>query len=176
VTNPLKPASIHDDVVVTLDYTLTVEGEIVETSQGSDPIQFIQGQGELIKGLESKLYGLTIGDARHVVVAPEDGYGLVEPEAGVEVERGEFPPNFPLEVGLELQLRTREGEVVEARIASIDSDSVQLDFNHPLAGKVLHFDVQVIDLRHPTDEELEHGHVHPDGSEDDETDEFDGEE
>ena len=159
-----KPDKIEDGVVVTLDYTLTVEGEVVDSSEENEPIQFIQGQEHIIPGLERKLYGLKIGEDKKVTIFLEEGYGDVEPEAGMDVPRSEFPPEIPMEIGTGLQLKTQEGEIVSAHIASIDADTVQLDFNHPLAGKELHFDVKVIDLRQATDDEIAHGHLH-DGNE-----------
>jgi FKBP-type peptidyl-prolyl cis-trans isomerase SlyD len=159
-----KPQKIEDGVVVTLDYTLIVEGEVVDSSEENEPIQFIQGQEHIIPGLERELYGMRIGDDKQVTLSPEDGYGEVEPEAGLDVPRAEFPPEIPVEIGTGLQLRTQEGEIVNARIASISADSVHLDFNHPLAGKELQFDIKVIDLRQATDDEIAHGHLH-DGNE-----------
>jgi FKBP-type peptidyl-prolyl cis-trans isomerase SlyD len=155
-----KPEKIEDGVVVTLDYTLTVEGEVVDSSEEDEPIQFIQGQEHIIPGLERELYGLKIGDDKQVTLSPQDGYGEIEPEAGMDVPRGEFPPEIPLEIGTGLQLKTQEGEIVNARIASITPDSVRLDFNHQLAGKELQFDVKVVDLRQATDQEIAHGHLH----------------
>jgi FKBP-type peptidyl-prolyl cis-trans isomerase SlyD len=155
-----KPEKVEDGVVVSLDYTLTVDGEVVDTSEDTEPIQFIQGQENIIPGLERELYGLSIGDDKEVIVPPQDAYGEVEPEDGMDVPRSEFPPEIPLEVGTGLQLRTQEGETVSAHIVSIGPETIRLDFNHPLAGKELHFAVKVIDLRPATSEELEHGHVH----------------
>lgn len=155
-----KPEKIDDGVVVSLDYTLTVEGEVVDSSEENEPIQFIQGQEHIIPGLERELYGLKIGDDKKVTLSPEDGYGEVEPEAGMEVPRDEFPPEIPMEIGTGLQLKTQEGETVSAHIASITPDSVRLDFNHPLAGKELQFEVKVVDLRQATEDEIAHGHLH----------------
>jgi FKBP-type peptidyl-prolyl cis-trans isomerase SlyD len=155
-----KPEKIEDGVVVSLDYTLTVEGEVVDSSEEDEPIQFIQGQEHIIPGLERELYGMRIGDDKKVTLSPEDGYGEVEPDDGMDVPRDEFPAEIPMEIGTGLQLRTEEGEIVNAHIVSLSPDSVRLDFNHPLAGKELHFDVKVVDLRQATDEEIAHGHLH----------------
>lgn len=163
-----KPQAVENDVVVSLEYTLTVEGEVVDSSDGTEPIQFIQGQGQLIPGLERQLYGMEVGDTKSVVIDPQDGYGELDPDAFAELPRGEFPAQIPLEPGVELQLTNQDGEEMQAFIEAVSGDSVRLNFNHPLAGKELHFDVEVVDLRHPTSEELEHGHVHEDEYADDE--------
>lgn len=166
-----KPKTVENDIVVSLDYTLTVDGEVIDTSQDSDPIQFIQGQGQLIPGLERQLYGMEVGASKNVVVQPKEGYGEMDPGAFTEVPRDQFPPQIPLQPGVELQLTNQDGEELQAFIESISGDDVRLNFNHPLAGKQLHFSVEVIDLRHPTPDELEHGHVHGEDGDDDEFDE-----
>lgn len=161
-----NPDYVADDVVVSLEYRLTVEGEMIDSSEESGPIEFLQGRGNIITGLEKELYGLKIGDSKKVTVQPKDGYGDVDPEAFMEVPRGEFPPDIPLEKGVELEMQDEDEEIVMAVIDRVTRDSVRLNFNHPLAGKVLAFDVQVSGLREATEEELAHGHVH--GDEEDE--------
>ena len=105
-----KPKTIENDIVVSLDYTLTVDGEVIDTSQDSEPIQFIQGQGQLIPGLERQLYGMEVGDSKTVVVQPKEGYGEMDPGAFTEVPRREFPPQIPLQPGVELQLTNQDGQ------------------------------------------------------------------
>ena len=160
MNTPASPEQIADDVVVSLDYTLTVDNEVVDTSEDSEPIVFLQGHGNIIPGLEQALYGLAAGEQKEVVVQPADGYGELDPEAFADVPRKEFPPQIPMEVGIELQMRDKSGDILDARIDAVDEDTVRLDFNHPLAGKQLNFSVKVVSLRHPNSEELEHGHVH----------------
>ena len=157
------PTLIEDDVVVSLDYALTVDDQVIDTSEGSEPIQFLQGHGNIIPGLERELYGLAAGDSKDVVVSAADGYGELDPEAYAEVSRHEFPPQIPMEVGIELQLKDKSGDILDARIDAVNAETVRLDFNHPLAGKQLNFSVKVVALRRPSPEELEHGHVHVDG-------------
>ncbi|MGE5223005.1 MAG: FKBP-type peptidyl-prolyl cis-trans isomerase [Omnitrophica WOR_2 bacterium] len=158
--NDISRQTVEDGQVVTLNYVLTVDGEVVDSSEEGQPITFIQGQGQIIRGLESELYGMEVGQNKDVVVQPENGYGEVDPENYSEFPRNQFPPEIPLEPGVELELRDKEGETVGARIDSISDDSVRLNFNHPLAGKELHFSVEVIELRNATDDEIAHGHVH----------------
>lgn len=155
-----NPKQVGDDTVVTLEYTLTVKGEVIDTSEGSQPIQFIQGQQQIIKGLEDELYGMGVGDSKEVVVEPEDGYGEIDPENYADIPADQFPPEIPLKEGIELELKDQDGDLVDARIISVDGENVRLDFNHPLAGEQLHFVVKVVGLRQATAEELDHGHVH----------------
>jgi FKBP-type peptidyl-prolyl cis-trans isomerase SlyD len=159
-----QPATIIDNVVVALDYTLTVEGSVVDTSEGDGPIRFIQGQGQIIPGLEQALYGMTMGESKDVVIPPKDGYGEEDPGAYTDIPSDEFPSEIPLELGVELELKNTSGDILEASIASVSEESVRLNFNHPLAGKILNFSVKVVELRYPTQDELDHGHVHDDES------------
>jgi FKBP-type peptidyl-prolyl cis-trans isomerase SlyD len=151
---------VADGMVVSLDYTLTVDNEVVDTSEGSEPIEFIQGHQHIIPGLEKELYGLAVGGTKAVSIQPEDAYGLQDPEAFMDVPRSEFPAKIPLEPGTMLQMRDQDGQPLKAHIVQVDDKTVRLDFNHPLAGKELHFSVKVMGLRPATAEELEHDHVH----------------
>lgn len=154
---------VADGQVVSLEYTLTVDGEVIDSSDAHGPIEFIQGMGNIIPGLEEELYGMGVGDSKSVVVAPEDGYGEIDPDAFQDFPREMFPSSIPLEPGVALRLQDESGNVHMAVIDAVTDDLVRLDFNHPLAGKELHFDVKVVGLRDATEEELLHGHVHSKG-------------
>lgn len=154
--------TVQDGMVISMDYTLQVDGDIVDSSNGQEPLEFLQGAGNIIPGLEEELYGLSVGESKNVIVAAEDGYGILDPDAFIDVPREQFPAEIPLEVGVELQVQDENDQAMMARIDRIDADSVRLDFNHPLAGKELIFDVKIVALREASDEELEHGHVHGD--------------
>jgi len=181
-----QPIKIADNNVVTMDYELRIDGEVVDTSEDGDPIVFLQGAGQIIPGLEKAIYGLTAGDKKSVTVAPEDGYGEIDPDSIVEVPKDEFPEDFPLELGVEITVNTEDEddesleEEMEATIVAINEDTITLDFNHPLAGKSLNFDVSILEVREATPEEIEHGHVHGEDSEfyfeDEDFDELDDEE
>ena len=160
MTEELK---VDDGQVVSLHYTLHVDGQVVDSSEGREPLQFIQGMGHIIRGLEHKLYDMKIGEKKDVVVAPKDGYGELDPEAIIEVPRVEFPPNVPLEVGIGLELRDDQDNPMYGRIERVDDKNVRLNMNHPLAGKELHFSVQIANLRPASEEEVSHGHVHGEG-------------
>ena len=155
--------TVQDGVVVSMEYTLQVDGEQLDTSEGQGPLQFLVGYGNVIAGLESEMMGMKVGDRKAVVVQPENGYGEFDDEAFMNVSKKEFPKDVPLEVDTELTVRDEEGHARYARVDRVEGDSVRLDFNHPLAGAELHFNVKVVALREPSDEELEHGHVHEAG-------------
>lgn len=157
-----SPQVVVDDLVVTMDYKLVVDGETLEDSRAEDgeAIQFIQGAGHVLEALEDAISGMKVGDTKHVTIQPEDGYGIYDEEAVDEVPRGEFPKEIPLEPGVELQLQDTDGDYHYAVIESVDQEMVYLNFNHPLAGKVLEFDVEISSLRAASPEEMEHGHVH----------------
>ena len=159
---------VQDGHVVSIEYALHVDGELIDQSEKDEPLEFIQGEGEIIPGLEQAMYGLAVGDSKTVIVSAKEGYGELDSDAFADVPREQFPPDFPLKPGTELQVKTEEGEILAARIESIAKETVRLDFNHPLAGKELHFAVKVLALRPATDEEINHGHVHGEhGHEDD---------
>ena len=154
---------VQKDVVVSMEYTLQVEGEEIDFSKGQDPLQFLVGYGNIISGLEREMMGMKIGDSKDVVIQPEDAYGEYDDEAFMDVPRDQFPQDMPVEEGSELSVRDDEGQSRYARIDTVEGDTVTLNFNHPLAGDELHFNVKVVNLREPTQEELEHGHVHDGG-------------
>jgi FKBP-type peptidyl-prolyl cis-trans isomerase SlyD len=167
-----KPNVVADNVVVSLEYKLTVGGEIVDSTDDSDPLEFLQGHKNIIPGLEKELYGMSIGDKKTVLVSAKDAYGELDSEAFVDVPRDEFPPDIPLETGVQIQVRDMQGGLMDAVIEKIGDDVVQLNFNHPLAGEDLNFEVTIADLRQATPEELEHGHVHGLHGHDDDDEEF----
>jgi len=157
-----KSLTVSDDIVVTLDYTLRLDdGEVVDSSSGEEPLQFLQGRGQIIPGLERLLYGMAIGDEKDVIIEATDAYGELDDDAFEVVPRDMFPDDLELEEGMGLRLLDRNsGEPVEAFIAGLRANSVMLDFNHPLAGETLYFHVEIAGLREATSEELDHGHVH----------------
>jgi FKBP-type peptidyl-prolyl cis-trans isomerase SlyD len=152
--------SVQDGVVVSIEYTLHVDGELLDASEGQGPLQFLAGHGNIIPGLESEMRGMKIGESKDVVVQPAEGYGEFDDEAFMNVARNQFPKDMELEEGVELTVRDDEGNARYARVDNIDGEVVTLNFNHPLAGDELHFHVKVVGLREPSAEELEHGHVH----------------
>ena len=163
MTESNKLTQVADDLVVTMDYSLTVDGEIVDSSEQDGPIEFLQGYGNIIPGLEAHLGGLAIGESLQVSVAAKDAYGEFDSEQVVDVPLDEFPEEICVEPGVELEMKDQDGDMLFARVLSVGKSRAKLDFNHPLAGKELTFDVTIVALRPPTPEELEHGHVHGSG-------------
>ena len=151
---------VADGQVIEMEYTLKVDGELIDTSAEHGPIEFIQGLGNIVPGLEKNLYGMAVGESKTVVVTAVDGYGEMDNQAYMEVPRDQFPQDIPMDVGTQIELHDESGQPMVARIDQVGETSVRLDFNHPLAGKELHFAVKIAGLRPATDEELDHGHVH----------------
>lgn len=151
--------------VVTLHYTLRdPAGNELDSSGSDEPIQYLHGVGMIVPGLEEGLAGKRQGEKAKVVVEPAEGYGERDPRGLQEVSRDTFPPDAPLEPGLEFEAEGPDGDPILATVVSIIGDTVTIDLNHPLAGVTLHFDVSITEVRDATPEELAHGHPHgPDG-------------
>lgn len=148
--------AILKDSVVSIHYTLRDEkGDVMDSSQGANPLQFLFGRGVVIKGLENALADKAVGDSFNVKISPEDAYGLEVMENIQTVPISQFQEKDKLAVGTRFQLN--DGAVAE--VTKIENEMVSLDFNHPLAGKTLDFDVSVEAVRDATPEELEQGHV-----------------
>jgi FKBP-type peptidyl-prolyl cis-trans isomerase SlyD len=150
--------------VVDIDYSLHLgDGNVIDQSGPGEPLSYIHGEGQIVPGLERALEGLAAGDAKKVVVSPDDGYGPHDPRGMQEVPRDAFPADMKPEVGMQFTARGPQGEAVPFTVADVKLESVVVDLNHPLAGKTLHFDVTVREVRAATAEEMEHGHVHGEG-------------
>lgn len=155
--------TISENKVVTIHYTLKDEqGDILETSEGDEPLAYIQGTGNIITGLEQALSGHDVGDRVEVTVTPEEGYGERDEERVQVVPKTQFENMEELDVGMQFHAETERGvEVVT--VVKVDGDDVVVDGNHPMAGQTLNFDVRVLAIRDATAEELDHGHVHGPG-------------
>jgi FKBP-type peptidyl-prolyl cis-trans isomerase SlyD len=151
---------VADGQVIVMEYTLRVDGKIIDASSDHGPIEFIQGVGNIIPGLEQALYGMMVGESKNVVVTAGDGYGEMDSQAYMEVPRDRLPEDIPMETGTQIELHNEAGQPMVARIDQVGETSVRLDFNHPLAGKELHFAIKIAGLRPATQQELDHGHVH----------------
>ena len=138
--------TVAKDKKIKIDYTLTVDGKMIDTSNGKQPLEYTQGAGMIIPGLEKALEGLKVGNEKDVVVSAHDGYGFVDPTAFKEVPVSFFPADVHPQAGMVVQLQDQQGQLIPATIAEVKADSVRLDFNHPLAGKELHFNVKVVSI------------------------------
>ena len=149
--------------VVSIDYTLTNDsGEVIDSSEGAQPLVYLHGNGQVIPGLEKELEGKTAGTELKVKVAPADGYGLRDEKKLVVVPRDRIDGAGELKVGTQLQAGGGGGMQV-VTITKIEGDEVTIDANHPLAGENLNFDVKVREVRDATDDEMAHGHAHGPG-------------
>jgi FKBP-type peptidyl-prolyl cis-trans isomerase SlyD len=150
---------VADNVVVKMDYTLYVDGQVVDSSEGYGPLEFIQGHRNIIPGLEREIMGMQVGESREIVVKPADAYGEYDEDAFVDILRSQFPQSFDFQIGRTVRLSDPSGRLVTASIAEIGEKDVRLDMNHPLAGKELNFFAKIMDVRMATDEEIEAGRV-----------------
>ncbi len=151
---------IAERTVASFHYTLTNDaGEVIDSSSGREPLTYLHGAGNIVPGLEKEMLGRQAGDTFNVVVSAEDGYGEPNPALTNVVPKEAFQGVDTLEVGMEFQAQTPQGPL-SVVIAKIDGDEVTVDGNHPLAGKTLHFAIEVTDVRDASLEELTHGHAH----------------
>ncbi|CAN5319934.1 peptidylprolyl isomerase [soil metagenome] len=154
--------TVATNKVVSILYTLTgVEGELIDsnTAEGDAPLEYLHGADNVVPGLEAALEGKAPGDKVAVRVPPDAGYGEREEDLVTEVPRSQLEELGELEVGVQFRAETDEGVEIFT-VTEVGDDLVTIDGNHPLAGAVLNFEVEVVAVRDATDEELEHGHAH----------------
>jgi len=151
---------VAKSTVVTIDYTLTSdEGEVIDSSEGGEPLAYLHGFGNIVPGLESALDGRDQGESVNVKVAPGEGYGERDPELVHRATRAQFQGIDELEVGMRFQARSGN-EMTVVTVVAVEGDDITLDANHPLAGVTLNFAVRIVGVRPATPVELEHGHPH----------------
>ncbi|MBU1084149.1 MAG: FKBP-type peptidyl-prolyl cis-trans isomerase [Candidatus Omnitrophota bacterium] len=139
--------SVSDNRIVSIDYTLYADGNtIVETTKGKKPLIYVQGKGQLLNALEKELAGMRKGQKKNIVIKPEDGYGEIRKDYFVEVPIEEVPEASRAE-GKVLTVTGKDGGPVNCVVKKIDATKAVLDFNHSLAGKILRYKVEVIDVK-----------------------------
>jgi FKBP-type peptidyl-prolyl cis-trans isomerase SlyD len=153
-------AKIEDGLVVSMAYVLTVDGEEVDRADANEPLEYLHGAENIVPGLENALDGKGIGDKISVTVPPGDAYGEYDEDEIDEFDLDEFDDAEKLEPGMVVEMEDDDGFVYVGAVVEITGDTVVVDFNPPLAGKTLHFDVEVLALREADPEELDHGHPH----------------
>jgi FKBP-type peptidyl-prolyl cis-trans isomerase SlyD len=137
---------------------------VLDRADTQDPFVYLHGEGQIVPGLENALAGLGEGDKKSVVVSPEEGYGAVNSELKIAVKKSQFPSAAEIEVGMQFETRSPDGQGMIFTVEKVEGDQVHIDGNHPLAGETLHFEVEVLGVRQASEEELSHGHAHgPDG-------------
>jgi len=156
--------ALEANKVVSIIYTLKDEnGELLDEATHEQPFAFISGQNQILPKLEEKISGMVIGSKQKVVLPPAQGYGEYREDAVRNVKKTDFPENVDLQEGQRFMADVGEGQQRPFFIKTISEEDVAIDFNHPLAGATLEFDIKLVDVRDATDEELMHGHVHGPG-------------
>ena len=146
--------------VIGFHYTLTDKsGTVLDSSAGDEALFFLENSQQIIPGLEAAIALMNIGDKKKIEVKAQDAYGEVNADLVVKVKRTQFPPDANLQVGDQFQVNNDPHSPVFT-IISLDSEEVTVDGNHPMAGKDLYFDVEVVGIRNATEEEIAHGHAH----------------
>ena len=136
---------IQNGSKVKIEYTLFVDGEVFDSSKGGEPLEYVHGSGQIIPGLERTLEGLKPGDQQKTHVGPDDAYGAIHPQAIMQVPRDQIPEGT-VETGMILSARNAEGQNMQGVVIEVSEDAVTVDFNHPLAGKELYFEVTIMDV------------------------------
>jgi len=157
---------VDNKKVVAIHYTLTdTSGQVMDSSSGSDPLNYLHGFGNIIPGLEEALVGKTTGDKISVSIPPEKAYGVYNEQDKLQVNKSQFEGIDEIKIGMDIQTKTEQGVKIY-RVEKVFGDTVILDGNHTLAGETLNFEVEVMDIRDASQEEVDHGHVHGPGAHD----------
>ena len=132
---------------VRLHYTGTLaDVTVFDSSDGREPLEFTQGSGQIIPGLDQAIPGMAVGDKKTVEVPADQAYGQPHPNARQDIPRSEIPDSIPLEVGIQLQMQAPDGQAIPVRVVALTDDTVTLDANHPLAGKDLTFAIELVSI------------------------------
>lgn len=132
---------------VSINYVLLINSEPVESTQGKEPLTFMVGSKSVIPGLENQLMGMAVGQEKKIIISAEEAYGPVDPNAFKEVPRSAMPQDTELKPGVVVEAEDPQGGSFPGVVWEVKADSVVLNFNHPLAGQTLEFDVQVLDIQ-----------------------------
>jgi FKBP-type peptidyl-prolyl cis-trans isomerase SlyD len=152
---------IGDNVVASIHYKLTdSSGEVLDSSESGNPMSYLHGAGNLIPGLEKELVGKTAGASLQVTVAPEEAYGTVHDDLVEVVPKEAFQGVESIEPGMSFEAQGQDGQSRRIVVTAVNGEEITIDANHPLAGVELNFDVQIVEVRDATEEEIAHGHVH----------------
>lgn len=151
---------ISTNSVVTMHYNLlTGDGEPIESTKNYEPISFLIGHQQILPKLEQRIIQSNVGDKFTVELEPEEAYGEFNPDYVKEVSRQDFPPDTEIEPGMDF-VATIDNQEMIFFIREVDGDKIVIDFNHPLAGQKLIFEIEIVAARPATEEEIAHGHVH----------------
>jgi FKBP-type peptidyl-prolyl cis-trans isomerase SlyD len=152
---------IGDNLVVSMHYKLTdTDGNVLDSSEGTEPLAYLHGAGNIIPGLEKALVGKVQGDSLQVEVAPEEAYGELASELIQVVDKAAFQGAESVDAGMMFETQAPDGSVQRITVKQVEGDEVTIDANHPLAGMHLTFNVDIVDVRAASEEEIAHGHTH----------------
>jgi peptidylprolyl isomerase len=147
-SEPAPDAGVRSGDTVLIHYTgKFTDGNVFDSSSGRAPLEFVAGTGMVIKGMDRQVMGMKKGEKKTMTIAPEEGYGLQNDNLLVEVPRDKFPPNVPFTIGMKLHLKGPNNVPIIATVMDVKEKSIVLDLNHPLAGKTLVFDMEVVEVR-----------------------------
>lgn len=151
----MSNTTVAEGKIVLFHYTLTNEtGDVIDSSEGRDPLPYLHGAGNIVPGLERQMGQREVGDKFRATVEPAEAYGNRQEPGEQAVERGAFPDDAPVQPGMQFVAQTPDGQKIPLWITRVEEDQVFVDHNHPLAGVTLHFDVEIVEVRDPTPEEL----------------------
>ncbi len=157
--------ALAENKVVTINYTVKdEEGEVLDSTTKEQPFSFLTGQNQILPELEKNIGNMVIGSQKKVKLQPEEGYGSYDEKAVRQVKKSDFPEDVEVKEGMRFVADTGDGRQLPFIITEIEGEDIEIDFNHPYAGKTLEFDIELMNVRDATDEELVHGHAHgPEG-------------
>lgn len=156
---------IGQNSVVSMHYTLkNDQGDVMDSSQGKEPMVYLHGANNLIPGLEAELTGKSSGATFNTSIPPSQAYGEFNQDLIQVINKSMFQGVESVEVGMTFMAQGEGGAQRQIRVTEVDGDDITIDANHPLAGQTLHFEVEVVDVREGTPQEIEHGHVHAGGA------------
>jgi FKBP-type peptidyl-prolyl cis-trans isomerase SlyD len=142
-----KSPVVSEGKSVKVEYTLKVDGKEIDSSKGRQPLEFKVGSHQVVPGFEKAIMGMKVGGQKSFKVSPEEGYGAINPKAIRDVPRKELPADLTPKAGMTLYAQAKNGQRFPVRIVEVKKDVVVMDFNYPLAGKTLNFDVKVLDIK-----------------------------
>jgi FKBP-type peptidyl-prolyl cis-trans isomerase SlyD len=152
---------VGDNLIVSMNYKLTDDsGNVIDSSEGGEPLKYLHGTGSIIPGLEKALVGKVEGDKLNVRVEPEEGYGVHRPDLIQTVDRAAFQGVDHIEEGMMFQAQAQDGSAQHVTVKAVEDDKVTIDANHPLADTALNFEIEILSVQEASEEEIAHGHVH----------------
>ena len=155
--------TIADKKAVTINYTLKDDQDVMIDTSNDSSFVYLHGANNIIPGLETELTGKTSGDKFKLVINPEDAYGQYNDKLTQVIDKEAFGEEQEVEAGMQFHAQGEGDQMVMITVTEVNGDKVTIDGNHPLAGVTLHYDVEVMDVREATEEELSHGHIHQHG-------------